>query len=446
MMTKPVAAFAQYAIAVFHNLGDILLCTPIARQLKASDPDCFITWYCAERYALVLDNNPYIDEVIALQAEDPLLLDARIPQLAAERVWTRFFSPAPYMNIYASLPRIVEAGITLLDLVRDAAGLQWIVPFMPVMRLTAAEVQTARDYRNTLPVDAPMILVETEYDADQSIWDANFAVMLIDALRGINPVFVFTAKNRPAYLDQLLERYDRIYWCDLPFRLNAELFNLGSGFVGVSSGISTLTYSTWCRDNIPRIEVSRGAHWSGFQHQNSRLLAVCHTPEHYSDALKWLGGCIERVPPGPRIDATEEVIEHLAEPLKVEPDISVLGEAQTRKLSRDQALPIALQYHQSGQLEQAERIYRELLEVSALDFVALHLLGVARFQQGDLALAEQLLLKALTVNNLTPEAHYNLANVYVAQGRIIEARACLVHTLTLNPEFSLAQQKLLALD
>ena len=117
-----------------------------------------------------------------------------------------------------------------------------------------------------------------------------------------------------------------------------------------------------------------------------------------------------------------------------------------KKLSRVQVLALALQHHQSGQLEQAEAMYLELLQEFAQDFVALHLLGVARFQRGDLASAEELLLKALTVNNMTPEAYYNLANVYVAQGRVSEARACYAQALALNAEFQLARQQLAALD
>jgi glycosyltransferase involved in cell wall biosynthesis len=286
--TKPIPTFAQYGIAVFHNIGDILLCTPIARQLKTSDPSCFITWYTSERYAFVLDNNPHIDEVVALPASDPVTLDALIPELRVERAWTRFITPAPYMNYTTKPHLVVEAGISLLDLVRDAAGLKWNVPFMPVVRLSDTEVQRARNYWSTLPAGGPIILVESEFKSDQTLWDENFALEMVDVLKDLNPVFVYSAKNRPRYLDLLLERHDRTFWCDLPFRLNAELFNLCDGFVGVSSGISTLTYSTWCRDDVPRIEVSRGAHWSGFQHLKTRLLAVCYTRPHYSEALEWL--------------------------------------------------------------------------------------------------------------------------------------------------------------
>jgi hypothetical protein len=282
---RPRSGFAQYGIAVFHNIGDILLCTPIARQLKDSDPCCFVTWYTSERYAFVLDVNPYIDEVIALPASDPVLLDSLMPSLQSERAWTRFFTPAPYLNYSAAGPTIVAAGITLLDLVRDAAALKWSVPFMPVFNLTPDEVDAARSYRNTLPLDGPLVIVESEFNSNQTNWSVEHARKVIEVLKGWNPILVFTSKNRPDYLDDLLESYPRIYWCNVPFRLNAELFNLCRGFIGVSSGISTLTYSSWCRADIPRIEVSRGPHWSGFQHLKTRLLQVCHTVDDFTDAL-----------------------------------------------------------------------------------------------------------------------------------------------------------------
>ena len=57
---------ALFEIAVFHNMGDILLCTPIARQLKADYPGCQVVWFTAEAYAFILDNNPYVDQVVAL--------------------------------------------------------------------------------------------------------------------------------------------------------------------------------------------------------------------------------------------------------------------------------------------------------------------------------------------------------------------------------------------
>ena len=285
---KPIPPYAQHGIAVFHNIGDILLCTPIARQLKKADPACHITWYTSDRYAFILENNPDIDEIVSLPADDPETLDLSIDQIRDERAWTSFRTPAPYMNYYTYKPVIVEAGVTLLDLVRESADLQWTVPFVPVVELTSSEITMAKEYCSSLGADGPMILVETEFKSNQTVWDADFALELVESLKDLAPIFVFTSKNRPADLDQLQAKYERIFWCDLPFRANAELFNLCDAFIGVSSGISTLTYSTWCRDDVPRIEVTRGAHWSGFQHLKSRLLFACYTRAHFTDAVSWL--------------------------------------------------------------------------------------------------------------------------------------------------------------
>jgi tetratricopeptide (TPR) repeat protein len=110
--------------------------------------------------------------------------------------------------------------------------------------------------------------------------------------------------------------------------------------------------------------------------------------------------------------------------------------------TREQQLALALQHHQAGQLDQAEKTYLQLLSTNANDFVALHLLGVARHQQGNFAEATRLLEKAIGINQLTPEAHYNLGNTYLAQERLTEALACFRRALELNPQFSLARNRL----
>ena len=71
---------SSFGIAVFHNIGDILLCTPIARQLKADNPDCEVIWYTSERYKFILENNPFIDQIVSFDG-DPLNFDESIPEL-----------------------------------------------------------------------------------------------------------------------------------------------------------------------------------------------------------------------------------------------------------------------------------------------------------------------------------------------------------------------------
>jgi glycosyltransferase involved in cell wall biosynthesis len=120
--------------------------------------------------------------------------------------------------------------------------------------------------------------------------------------------------------------------------------------------------------------------------------------------------------------------------------------AKTAHLAQEQALSLAMQHHQAGQLEQAESIYWQILRENPGNFAAIHMLGVARYQRNDLALAEKLLHTALAMNSQLPEVHFNLGNVYAAQGRTAEARSCFTQAIALNQEFTLAHQQLESLN
>ena len=292
----------QYGIAIFHNIGDILLCTPIAKQLKADDPTCHITWFTSKRYAFVLDNNPYIDEVIALPdvpldrrriienlkqyttAENAGIyaLNAEIPRLRNSRQWTRFFTPAPYLN-YGELDKFGPDG-SLLDIIKSYANLKWTVPDLPVVRLTDEEIKTARQYINRLP-SGIKILIETEYKSYQSYFDLDCLTGIITSTLNLKPVMIFSSKNKPDFFDDVAMQYERMYWFAGDFRLNAELYNACNGFIGVSSGISTLTYSDWCRRDLPKLEACLGKHWSAYQRVSHCNLIPCYSKEAFMEKL-----------------------------------------------------------------------------------------------------------------------------------------------------------------
>jgi hypothetical protein len=88
---------SSFGIAVFHNMGGILLCTPIARQLKVDNPDCEVIWYASQSYKFILENNPFTDQIVPFDG-DPLTLYESIPDLKSKRSWTWFFTSAEYMN------------------------------------------------------------------------------------------------------------------------------------------------------------------------------------------------------------------------------------------------------------------------------------------------------------------------------------------------------------
>jgi predicted O-linked N-acetylglucosamine transferase (SPINDLY family)/ADP-heptose:LPS heptosyltransferase/2-polyprenyl-3-methyl-5-hydroxy-6-metoxy-1,4-benzoquinol methylase len=274
----PAPNLSEFAIAVFHNAGDILCCTPVAHQLKADHPDSRITWFTADRYTSVLDGNPYIDEVVALSG-DPNELDQEIPSLKRLRPWTAFYTPAPYMN-YAARP-----GAPLFDLIRAHAAIRWTVPFVPVLRLSQQERSQAKEYMDALP-HGPKILVETEFKSQQSPWENDYAFDMLRILKPLDPVFIFSSLSRPAFFDRFVIQHPKTVWCMLPLRIHAEIFNLCHALIGVSSGISAVCLSDICRTDIPKIEVSRGEHWSAAAYPHLDELTVCFSRARFQNALR----------------------------------------------------------------------------------------------------------------------------------------------------------------
>ena len=72
-----------------------------------------------------------------------------------------------------------------------------------------------------------------------------------------------------------------------------------------------------------------------------------------------------------------------------------------------QALGQAVKFHQQGQWNDAERLYREVLRESPRDFDALHLLGVLKLQQGEPEEALRLTEAALEVDTESAALHSN---------------------------------------
>ncbi len=56
----------------FSSLGDIVLCTPVFRELKKIFPESHVTFLTSKEQGRVLDNNPYIDQVIYHLRQDSL--------------------------------------------------------------------------------------------------------------------------------------------------------------------------------------------------------------------------------------------------------------------------------------------------------------------------------------------------------------------------------------
>jgi tetratricopeptide (TPR) repeat protein len=125
--------------------------------------------------------------------------------------------------------------------------------------------------------------------------------------------------------------------------------------------------------------------------------------------------------------------------LKNENEVSTPIQPQMARLDVSKAktaLQSALELHRSGQLAEAERIYRKILKVVPDHFAAIHLLGTCLLQRRQFVEGEQLIAKALKLNPNDPSALNNRGGCLQELKRLDEALASYDKAIALKPDFA----------
>src|SRR5580698_10538035 len=91
-------------------------------------------------------------------------------------------------------------------------------------------------------------------------------------------------------------------------------------------------------------------------------------------------------------------------------------------------------FHRQGRLDEAEALYRSVLEHQPAHFGALHFTGLIHYQRGAMQAAVDWIGRALVVNPASPEAHSNLGLALLDLKRSEEALAAHERSLKLRPD------------
>lgn len=108
-----------------------------------------------------------------------------------------------------------------------------------------------------------------------------------------------------------------------------------------------------------------------------------------------------------------------------------------------EALQIGIQYHEAGDLYQAEVIYREILAKQPNHSDALHLLGVIAAQVERYSIASELISRAISITNTVPNFYNSLGNALRGQGKLSEAIVQYRQALSIDPTYATAQSNIL---
>lgn len=103
--------------------------------------------------------------------------------------------------------------------------------------------------------------------------------------------------------------------------------------------------------------------------------------------------------------------------------------------SNDQLLAAAIDQHRTGQLAEAERIYRQILARDPAHADSLHLLGVVAHQHRQHEAAVDLISRAIACGAPLPQQHYNLGLALAALGRAAESAAQFARAVTLKGDY-----------
>ncbi|HEY0836044.1 MAG TPA: tetratricopeptide repeat protein, partial [Azospirillum sp.] len=99
-----------------------------------------------------------------------------------------------------------------------------------------------------------------------------------------------------------------------------------------------------------------------------------------------------------------------------------------------EALAVALDHHLAGRVEDAEVLYRRILDVDARNAAALHLYGVLCAQTGRVPDAVELIGRAIASDPGIPDYHVNLAGALRAAGQPARAAEAFRQALDLAPD------------
>lgn len=234
--------------------GDVLYATAVARQIKHDHPNAHLTWAIGSPAAPLLKGNPDVDSVWEwpmnghqdmARAWIDFERAAKISEARGE--FDAIYLTQIYPNNYRRFDGTVRQSIF-----RGYPG-PITVPVEPRIELTDEECANVDAFvkRAALAPDDLVVLFEFGSKSGQSFVTPAFAEEFAHLfLRSFPDAKLILTSSTSLEVDS-----DRIINAsELTFRENAELTHHASLLVGVSSGISWLSTSTWAK-KLPTIQL-----------------------------------------------------------------------------------------------------------------------------------------------------------------------------------------------
>lgn len=249
-------ASPKILIVHLNSNGDVLLATPIARQIKEVDfKGCHITWAVGTYCKAMLKDNPYIDEII----------DVPLNSIKGySDIWNNFYKKTIEYKETGRFDYIYYTQVigdnkfshyngSLREIILKSYPKKITVPITPIITLDFNEVTNVKRFilENNISQYSLKILFECSPNCGQFNISPEIAVSIAS-----NPSFV--CKNICFIISSPYKiKSNYHYIIDgsvLTLRENAELTKYCDLLIGCSSGISWISRTTWAKP-IPMIQL-----------------------------------------------------------------------------------------------------------------------------------------------------------------------------------------------
>jgi hypothetical protein len=243
----------RYLIVQHGCYGDCLFATTLARQIKNDQQDSHVAWAVSPSYKSILQNNPFVDELLEVPVSNGNYFDKKWRSLEKELLSKKENGEFDEIIFSQVLPYNWERfSGTIRHTILSSYKRPITVPVEPVLYLTQQEILNVQHFseRNNLADYRHVILVECNPGSGQSKMSMDFALSLAEAYAGRKDICFIISTHKPLPR----KRSGVIDASSLTFRENAELTKYCTLLVGCSSGITWLATSSAAR-KLPIIQL-----------------------------------------------------------------------------------------------------------------------------------------------------------------------------------------------
>lgn len=212
-------------------------------------------------------NCPNVNRIIAYEAKSKKaafdLYNSIPASIANNKSYDKVFVPAPILlpNHRNSLKHPEFGNNLICTFMRalEEEGIDYKFPVKTQLRLGIDEINEVNKFINNIGFNTynpRFILMEVHGESGQTYWNDNWTNKVLDYLTTDPNNIIFVSrreltKNVKSFIDNGKNVIDA---SKLSLRCCGELFNRCDVFIGVSSGLTNICNTSWCKKNIQWFE------------------------------------------------------------------------------------------------------------------------------------------------------------------------------------------------